>query len=406
MKLEIALQRAVNAVIGPATEKILLHRPYLPSKAWEYVKDSMDTGWVSSAGGYVSKFEEELARFTGCRRAVATVTGTAALEVCFHLAGVCAGDEVICPALTFVATPNAISRVGAIPHFVDVSLDRLSLSPGALEDRLDQIVVPSAQGPTNRETGRRIAAVCLMHCLGHPGDICAIAAICERFDLPLIEDAAESLGSTYQGKHTGRFGLLAAMSFNGNKILSTGGGGAILTDNEELGSLAKHLTTTAKTPHAWDFHHDAVGWNYRMPSINAALGLAQLEILPMLVAAKRQLADSYRQAFCGVDGIQFIEEPADSRSNYWLNGFLLDASRESLRDVILKTLNDAGYQCRPLWKAMHKLPMYQSCPSGPLPCTESACRRTINIPSSADLADSMAGTGADQIALGLPKVEL
>lgn len=377
---------AMERAVGPATETVLLHRPYLPPRAWEYVKECLDTGWVSSAGSYVTRFETELASLTGCARAIATVNGTAALQVCLHLAGVGRDDEVISPSLTFVATANAISHCGAVPHFVDVSRERLSICPEALRARLKEISVAGPHGPVNRQTGRRIAAVCLMHCLGHPADLDAIVEICAEYDIPLVEDAAESLGSTYRGKHTGRFGRLAAVSFNGNKILTTGGGGAILTDDDELADRAKHLTTTAKVPHVWEFQHDAVAWNYRMPNINAALGLAQLEVLPDLIAAKRALAEKYQASFRKLSHIaQFLCEPSDSCSNYWLNALVLTPEYEASRDVLLERLNAAGYQCRPLWIPMHQLAMYASAPRGPLERTEELCRRVINIPSSADL---------------------
>jgi perosamine synthetase len=225
-----------------------------------------------------------------------------------------------------------------------------------------------------------------MHCFGHPGDIDAILSICERYELPLIEDAAESLGSFYKGKHTGRFGVLSAVSFNGNKIITTGGGGAILTDDVELAQRAKHLTTTAKTAHPWEFYHDAVAWNFRLPNINAALGVAQLEILPSLLRAKRELALSYEKVFAELsDEVEFLREPADSHSNYWLNCVLLKPEQADQRDAILQALNDSGYQSRPLWRPMHVLPMYANAPRGPLPVTEVLCARAINIPSSADL---------------------
>ena len=385
-QLEKLIVDAVAAAIGPATEPILLHRPYFPPTAWQYVKECLDTGWVSSAGSYVTKFEKMLAETVGCKRAVATVNGTAALEICMRLAGVQTGDEVICPSLSFVATANAISHCSATPHFVDVSLDRLSICPQALEDRLQQIAKPGVSGAVNRETGRRIAAVCLMHCFGHPGDLDAIVEICDRYDIPLIEDAAESLGSYYKSKHTGRFGKLSAVSFNGNKILTTGGGGAILTDDEALADHAKHLTTTAKVPHPWEFHHDEVGWNYRLPNLNAALGVAQLEILPELMRAKRTIAERYMHAFAEVPGVRVFREPSDSQSNYWLNAILLDESDKAMHTSILKSLNETGYQSRPIWEPMHLLPMFVNCPRGSMCNTQTLKSRVITIPSSADLA--------------------
>lgn len=384
--LEKDILSAVRETIGQADDLVLLHRPFIPPAAWTYTKECLDTGWVSSAGSFVTRFEKELAEFVGCRRAVATVNGTAALEVCFHLSGVQPGSEVICPSLTFVATPNAIVRSGAVPHFVDVSVDRLSLCPEALRERLRAVAIASPEGTRNRETGRLISAACVMHCFGHPGEIDGLLQVCGEFEIPLVEDAAESLGSYYKEKHTGRFSQLSAVSFNGNKILTTGGGGAILTDDEELADKAKHLTTTAKLPHRWEFEHDEVGWNFRMPNLNAALGASQLEVLPELLAAKRALAIRYAGCFESVRGASFLAEPSDSRSNYWLNCILLDEPNLALRDDVLQHLNDSGYQCRPIWKPMHQLPMYKNVPSGPLKNTETLHNRAINIPSSADLA--------------------
>ena len=386
IKFEQMILDAVTKAIGPAREQVLLHRPYFPPTAWQYVKECLDTGWVSSAGSYVTKFEQMLAQMTGCKRAVATVNGTAALEICFRLVGVKAGEEVICPSLSFVATANAISHCSATPHFVDVTLDRLSICPDALEKRLKEIAQLGNGGTFNRMTGRRIAAVCLMHCFGHPGELDPILEICAHYDIPLIEDAAESLGSYYKSKHTGRYGKLSAVSFNGNKILTTGGGGAILTDDEELADHAKHLTTTAKMPHPWEFHHDEIAWNYRLPNINAALGVAQLEILPELLRAKRAISAMYMNAFERVPGVNFISEPKDSQSNYWLNGIAIEESSESQLGSLLKTLNTAGYQCRPIWEPMHHLTMYKDCPRGPLNNTESLRVQVINLPSSADLS--------------------
>jgi perosamine synthetase len=391
MKLDQLILQSIRATIGNASEMVLLHRPYFPPTAWQFVKECLDTGWVSSAGSYVTKFEQLLAEMTGAKRAVATVNGTAALEICLRLAGVKAGDEVLCPSLTFVATANAISHCSATPHFVDVSLDRLSICPEALKRRLVEIACVGPNGPINRITGQRIAAVCLMHCFGHPGDLDAILEICERYEIPLVEDAAESLGSYYKSKHTGRFGKLASLSFNGNKILTTGGGGAILTDDEELADRAKHLTTTAKVPHPWEFHHDQIGWNYRMPNINAALGLAQLEILPAMLKAKRSLALKYREAFQDIPGVRFLTEPSDSQSNYWLNSIAIDLGAGDI-DAVLSCLNKAGYQSRPIWEPMHQLPMYSACPRDSLSFTELLRKQIVNIPSSAELAPQWVGS--------------
>jgi perosamine synthetase len=390
MKTSSDLSERIHSAVAEALShpgKItLLHRPYFPDTAWTYVKECLDTGWVSSAGEYVSRFEKQLSLFTGCKHAVATVNGTAALQVCLHLAGVRPGDEVICPSLTFVATANAIAHCSAVPHFVDVSEERLSIDPVQLESRLREVLAGGPDGPRNRRTGRRVAAVCVMHCFGHPADLHALLRVCRQYEIPLIEDAAESLGSIYDGQHTGCFGRLAAVSFNGNKIITTGGGGAVLTNDEGLAELAKHLTTTGKVPHAWEFNHDCVAWNYRMPNINAALGLAQLEILPQLLTAKRKLAERYRDCFADLSEAHLVTEPVDSRSNYWLNCILLAESGCAARDRVLTALDAAGFQARPVWKPMHYLPMYRDCPRGPLSVTESIYRRAVNLPSSADLS--------------------
>ena len=377
---------AVRHTIGDAESLVLLHEPYLPPKTSSYVQECIDTGWVSSAGAYVTKFEKQLAEITGSARAVAVVNGTAALQLCFQLAGVQRDDEVLCPSLSFVATSNAISHCGAIPHFVDVDRSRLTLCPDAISKRLTDIARLENGRLINRETGRRIAAVSPMHCLGHPADIHGLLDVCRRFELPLVEDAAESLGSYYAGKHTGTFGLISAVSFNGNKILTTGGGGAILTNDESLADRAKHLSTTAKVAHPWEFYHDEVAYNYRMPNINAALGCAQLEVLAETITAKRMIADVYRESFRSLEEVDFIDEPSDSASNYWLNGFILKPKYTSVRDDVLRALNAANYQSRPLWQAIHTFPMYSHCPRGPLENTNSLCARLINIPSSAQLS--------------------
>jgi len=376
---------AVRRTIGDAQSLVLLHEPYLPPNSSQYVQECIDTGWVSSAGAYVTKFEKQLSEFTGSARAVAVVNGTAALQLCFQLAGVQRDDEILCPSLSFVATANAISQCGAVPHFVDVDPTRLSLCPEELARRLTLIGRLENSRLINRETGRRIAAVCPMHCLGHPADIQGILDVCNRFELPLVEDAAESLGSYYAGKHTGTFGLISAVSFNGNKILTTGGGGAILTNDESLADRAKHLSTTAKVAHPWEFYHDEVAYNYRLPNINAALGCAQLEVLSQTIAAKRRIADAYAESFRTLEEVDFIHEPTGTTSNYWLNGFILKPKHATLRDEVLHALNTGNYQSRPLWQPIHTFPMYSHCPRGSLENTVSLCARTINIPSSAYL---------------------
>jgi perosamine synthetase len=376
---------AVASVVGPHEGMVPLHAPDLAGNAWDYVKQCIDTGWISSAGAFVSRFEQDVASYTGARHAVAVVNGTAALHIALLLAGVGRGDEVLMPSLTFVATANAASYCGATPHFVDVSQRTLGLDPQALQTRLDDIAERRDGAVVNRGTGNVIAAIVPMHTFGHPVDLDGVLAVAQRWGLPVVEDAAESLGSFYRGKHTGTFGKLGTLSFNGNKILSTGGGGMILTDDEALADRARHLTTTAKVPHAWDYVHDAVGYNYRMPNINAALGVAQLEQIDDRLASKRRLAQRYADAMSTVPGVTMATEPKDCRSNHWLNAIMLDENRAQQRDPLLAALNEAGLQSRPIWRPMHELPMCRQSPKGDLEATVQLSQSVINVPSSAVL---------------------
>lgn len=377
--------RVLREVLPQDKGFLSLHEPRFAGREWDYVKECLDTGWVSSVGKFVDRFEEQLAEFTGARRAIAVVNGTAALHVCLKLAGVEQGDEVLMPALTFIATANAVSYCGAIPHLVDSEERTLGLDPVKLEGYLHEIAEVRGDGCFNKSTGRRIKAVVPMHTFGHPVDLHPLMELCGRFGIELVEDAAESLGSYYKGSHTGTFGKISALSFNGNKVITTGGGGAILTNDEELGALAKHLTTTAKVPHRWDFRHDMIGYNYRLPNLNAALGCAQLEELPEFLEQKRVLARRYLTAFRGVPGVRFFTEPEFARSNYWLNVLLLDEETASERGHVLALTNDGGIMTRPVWLLMHRLPMFAQCPRMDLAVAESLERRLINIPSSAFL---------------------
>lgn len=378
---------ALRQVIAANQDFIPLHEPLFAGNEWNLVKECLDTGWVSSVGKFVDRFEQELAGYTGAKHAVAVVNGTAALHACLQLAGVRVGDEVLIPALTFVATANAVHYCGAVPHFVDTEEKTLGLDPHRLDDYLSEIVERKNGESWNRMTGRRIAAVVPMHTFGHPVDLDPLVELCARYEIALVEDAAESLGSFYKGRHTGNHGCLAALSFNGNKIMTTGGGGAILTNDPELAQRAKHLTTTAKVPHPWAFIHDQVGYNYRMPNINAALGCAQLEQLPGFLQRKRALAEKYAQAFAGVKGVRFFVEPEFAKSNYWLNVLLLDDSCADMRDSFLKVTNDQGIMTRPAWTLMSELPMYCDCPRMDLSAAENLVRRLINIPSSVGLGE-------------------
>lgn len=376
---------ALQTVLPGDREKVGLHEPTFAGNEWRYLKECLDTGWVSSIGKFVDRFESDLAAYTGVNRAIAVSNGTAALHVCFKLIGVEPDDEVLVPALTFIATVNAVVYCGAIPHFVDSEERTLGLDPFKLDAYLADIAIIRPDGCRNRRTGRRIKAVVPMHTFGHAVDLDPLVKVCQRYRLELVEDAAESLGTYYKDVHTGNRGKVAALSFNGNKVVTTGGGGAILTNDDALGNLAKHLTTTAKIPHPWAFYHDMVGYNYRMPNINAALGCAQLEQLPDFLARKRALAARYRDAFSKVPGVRFFTAPEFSRSNYWLNALILDRKCTAQRDELLAATHAAGIMTRPVWTLMHKLPMYRDCPRMDLTVAEDLEARIINIPSSAFL---------------------
>jgi len=377
-----AVAEAVRQCLPAAKGAVALSEPLFGGNEWRYLKDCLDTGWVSSTGAYVDRLEAMLRDVTGARFAVATVNGTAALHVALLLAGVTAGDEVLTPTLTFVATTNAITYCGAAPHFVDSDYETLGVDPVRLEEYLVRATELRQGACINRSTGRTIRALIVMHAFGHPVDLDRLAAVCERHGLWLIEDAAEALGSYYKERHVGQDGLLGILSFNGNKIVTTGGGGAVLSNDERLARDAKHLTTTAKLPHPWRFDHDRVGYNYRLPNINAALGCAQLEQLPGFLDAKRRLADRYCRMLADVPGIRFVREPNDARSNYWLNAILLDEQYAFRRDECLLVLHREGLLARPAWTLQHRLPMFTGAPAMSLMVAEDIESRLINLPSS------------------------
>jgi len=363
-------------------EFIPLHEPRFIGNEKKYLEECIDSTFVSSVGKFVDQFEVEFARTVGAKYAVATVNGTAALHVSLVLAGVERGDEVITQSLTFIATANAITYIGAKPIFLDVDLETMGLSSEALKNFLEKHCVISDGRCVNRSTGKTIKACVPMHTFGHPCKIDAIKSICDEWKIVLVEDAAESLGSYYKNKHTGTFGKIAAFSFNGNKIITSGGGGVIVTDDEILAKRAKHITTTAKIPHKWEYVHDMVGFNYRLPNLNAALLVAQLEQLQGFLDNKRELANEYIQFFAS-NNMQFIKEPQNAKSNYWLNAILLDDLRQ--RDEFLEYTNSNGVMTRPVWQVMNKLVMFQDCQTDELTNAKYLEDRVVNIPSSVRL---------------------
>lgn len=374
---------ALRAAVGTGTA--VLHEPRFSGNEWLYLKECLDSTFVSSVGKFVDRFEADLATYTGAKYAVAVVNGTAALHIALKLADVKANDEVLVPALTFVATANAVIYCGAVPHFVDSEPGTLGVDAAKLRDWLSGHTEQHDSQCVNRATGRVIRALVPMHTFGHPVDMDGLMSVAHDFKLALVEDAAESLGSYYRGQHTGTLGMMGTLSFNGNKTITTGGGGAILTNDPNLARHAKHLTTTAKMPHAWEYRHDEIGYNYRLPNLNAALGCAQLEQLPGMLAAKRELFKRYRTAFAPVSGIRLIAEPEQCQSNYWLQTLLLDAGQADQRDPILKATNDVGLMTRPAWILMNELAPFKDYPRMDLATAKSLSQRLINIPSSSGL---------------------
>ena len=364
----------------PTENPVPLHAPRFSGNEKKYLIDCIDTTYVSYVGQYVSRFEDEVRQHTGAKYAIAVSTGTAALHVALLLAEVAPGEEVITQPLTFIATANAISYCSAQPVFVDVERSTLGLDPGKLNEFLINNGILKSDGRCyNKVTGRKIAACVPMHTFGHPVRIDEIIEVCQRYQIPVVEDAAEALGSFYKGQHTGTFGELGILSFNGNKPVTTGGGGMIITNDEALATKAKHLTTTAKKTHPWEFFHDDVGYNYRMPNINAAVGCAQMECFAGILKNKRTTAKMYKQFFQDI-GIPFVIEPAHARSNYWLNAIVLKDRQE--RDRFLAYATAKGIQARPVWTLMPNLTMYRQCQSTSLETAQWLEDRMINIPSS------------------------
>jgi len=371
---------AIRKVVGPGP--VALHEPIFDGNEWIYLKECLDSNYVSSVGKFVDQFELSLANYTGAKYAISVVNGTAAIQIALKLAGVNIGEEVLVPALTFVATANAISYLGAIPHFVDSEESTLGIDVVKLREYLIANTEEQSGLCINKSTKRVIRALVPMHTFGHPSDLEQLLSIARDFNLVLVEDAAESLGSLYKGQHTGTFGLLGTLSFNGNKTITTGGGGAILTNDEAMARRAKHLTTTAKIAHKWEFDHDEIGYNYRMPNINAALGCAQMEKLPEKIKSKRELFKRFKEEFKLISGASIFEEPGNCQSNYWLQTLLLEDENLALRDSVLEASNKEGIMTRPAWKLMSNIAPYRNSPAMSLESANSLYRRVINLPSS------------------------
>jgi len=361
---------------------IPLHKPLFIGNEKQYLNECIDSTYVSSVGKFVDQFEEKIANYVGVKYAVATSSGTSALHIALIVSGVNPSDEVITQPLTFVATCNAINYCGATPVFVDVDMDTMGLSPKSLRDFLLKNTTVKNKQCINNITGKVVKACLPMHTFGHPCRIEEIKDICEKFHINLVEDAAESLGSFYKGKHTGKFGLIGTLSFNGNKIITAGGGGCLITDNKELAIRARHLTTTAKVPHKWEYSHDMIGYNYRMPNINAALLIAQLENLEVFLKSKRKIAMKYK-GFFKDKPYKFFEEPPNSQSNYWLNSIILNNKEQ--QQQFLNDTNSNGVMTRPVWDLINKLDIYKKSYCSDLTNAEFLSERVINVPSSAIL---------------------
>lgn len=366
-----------------AQDFVPLAVPVFVGNEKKYLNECIDSTFVSSVGKFVDRFEEDMANYTQCKRAVVCVSGTNALHMSLMLAGVERGDEVLTQALTFIATCNALSYIGAHPVFIDVDMDTMGLSPKAVREWLAKNAELKDGRCFNKHTGRCVKACVPMHTFGHPVHMDELIEVCNEYHIEIVEDAAESIGSLYKGKHTGTFGKIGALSFNGNKTITTGGGGMMLFNDEELGAFAKHLTTQAKIPHRWEFRHDHIGYNYRMPNINAALGCAQLEHIEEYVASKRETAKAYDTFFKDIPDIDFFVEPQDTRSNYWLSAVILK-DREA-QQAFLQYTNDNGVMTRPIWELMTRLPMFEHCEHDDLVNTVWFADRVVNIPSSVRL---------------------
>ena len=381
-------QRIAQALSHGPNETLHLHEPQFDGSEQDLVLDCLKSTFVSSVGAYVGQFENDLCQATGSQHAIATVNGTAALHLCLKAVGVQPEDHVLVPSLTFVATINAISYLHATPHFVDNEPDQLGVDPVALRQYLSENCDQTNGVCRHVKTNKVIRALVVMHTFGHIGKMDELVQLCQDFNIALVEDAAESLGSSYRGKPMGSWGICSALSFNGNKIITTGGGGAVLCRDQATAQYIRHISTTAKKPHPWLYDHDEIGHNYRMPNLNAALGVGQLRQLPKFLTQKQKLHEHYRSALLGSDvGVSLFVPPAECQSNHWLNAAILNSEHAHLRDDMLQACHDLGIMVRPVWKLCHRLPMFEHCPSMPLSVAEDLEQRLINLPSSAILSE-------------------
>lgn len=383
----------LNKTIGPLNthdrSTIYLHEPDIRKEDWKFVKKCLDRNFVSSVGNYVSEFENKLKKFTKSKYVTAIINGTSAIHLALVVMGANENDEVILPSLNFVASANAIRYCNATPHFVEVEEETLGIDPIKLESYLKKIVIKKNKISYNKYTKKRIKFMIPLHMFGHPAKISDLKKIAIKFNLKIIEDAAESLGSKYKNKHLGTFGDIGVLSFNGNKIITTGGGGALLTNNKKLAKKIKYLSTTAKIPHKWKYEYSDIGYNYRMPGINASLGCAQMTRLNSYVKLKRKLFNKYKAGFKNISDIKIFQEPVSARSNYWLQTLILSNKIYNLKDIILQKTNNLGFSTRPVWKPLHKLQKFKKFPRMNLNLTENLDKRIINLPSSVYLASHM-----------------
>lgn len=395
--IDEVIDSIISVTGSPKDQKIATHEPYFQNtNAITYVKECITSGWVSSAGKWVDKFEDLICEYTGAKYAVAVTNGTVALRLALFLVGVKHSEEVLIPPMTFIATANAVSHLGAIPHFIDIEKDFLGMSPHALEERLEEIAIKKNGKIYNKFSGRRIAAIVPVHIFGNPAKIIELKEIAQQWNIPLVEDAAEALGSWVKDgnhlKHCGSFGMASIISFNGNKIISTGGGGIIITNDKILASKAKHYSSTAKIKHPWAFIHDEIGWNDRLPNINAALGVSQMEVLKERLFLKRKLFNNYSKILNKVDGLEIMKKPVNCKSNHWLVSIRLTGAYKKeelkkLRDSILKMAHNNNLLLRPSWDLLNSLKIYNGVPSGDLKNAEDQSFRIINLPSSPQLLE-------------------